>query len=54
MTSRAGNNFPGIVSQFAMHFWMTATQNIFCVEFFLLLIIINDMAISWSARVAKS
>ena len=26
----AGNNFPGIASQFAMHFCMTAIQNIFC------------------------
>ena len=28
------NNFPGITSQFAMHFCMTAIQNIFCVAVF--------------------
>ena len=26
----AGNNLPGIASQFAMHFYMTAIQHIFC------------------------
>ena len=30
----AGNNFPIIASQFAMHFCMTAVQNIFCVAVF--------------------
>ena len=31
----AGNNFPGIASQFAMHFFMTAIQDNFCVAVFL-------------------
>ena len=31
----AGNNFPGIASQFAMHFDMTAIQDMFCVAGFL-------------------
>ena len=31
----SGNNFPGIASQFAMHFYMTAIQDIFCVAGFL-------------------
>ena len=31
----AGNNLPGIASQFAMHFYMTAIQDIFCVAVFL-------------------
>ena len=30
-----GNNFPGIASQFAMHFYMTAIEDIFCVAVFL-------------------
>ena len=30
----SGNNFPGIASQFAMHFCKTAIQNIFCVAVF--------------------
>ena len=33
--SNTGNNFPGISSQFAMHFYMTAIQDIFCVAVFL-------------------
>ena len=31
----AGNNLPGIASQFAIHFYMTAIQDIFCVAVFL-------------------
>ena len=34
MYHNSGNNFPGIASQFAMHFCMTAIQNIFCVAVF--------------------
>ena len=35
LQKRPGNNVPGIASQFAMHFYMTSIQGIFCVAVFL-------------------